>query len=125
MGQAMTGVVTTVMHDTTDLERALTFWTAVLGLEVVHREGHFAYLGRLGGEESPRLAFQQVPEERASKNRLHLDIRVPDRVAFGQRVVELGGAIVTDHQEGDFPTWTVCTDPEGNQFCIYEVTPET
>lgn len=114
------GVVTTVMHDTADLDGAVAFWTAVLGLEVVHREDAYCYLGRLGGDASPRLAFQQVPEERREKNRLHLDVRVPDRRAFEARVAELGGRVVGEHQEGDFPAWSVCEDPEGNQFCIYE-----
>lgn len=114
------GVVTTVMHDTSDLAAACAFWCAVLGLEVVHEEGQFAYLGRLGGEESPRLAFQEVPEPRAGKNRLHLDVRVPDREAFEARVLELGGSKVGEHQEGDFPAWSVMADPEGNRFCIYD-----
>lgn len=113
------GVVTTVMHDTADLERALAFWTTLLGLEVAHREGAFAYLDRMG-EGGPRLAFQQVPEPLGDKNRLHLDVRVPDRAAFERRVVELGGSVVGEHQEGDFPAWTVVADPEGHRFCIYE-----
>lgn len=113
------GVVTTIMHDTADLDGALAFWTTLLGLEVVHREGAFAYLDRLSGD-GPRLAFQQVPETLEGKNRLHLDIRVPDRGAFARRVVELGGGVVDEHQEGDFPSWTVCSDPEGHRFCIYE-----
>lgn len=114
------GVVTTVMHDTVDLEKALAFWTEILGLDVVHREANYAYLDRMGGEVSPRLAFQQVPEERAVKNRLHLDVRVPDRLAFEQTVIALGGQKVGEHQEADFPVWSVMVDPEGNQFCIYE-----
>ena len=118
------GVVTTIMHDTVDLERAVAIWTAVLGLEVVHREGSYCYLGRLGGGASPRLAFQQVPEVRREKNRLHLDVRVPDRAAFVERVVALGGTVVGEHQEGDFPPWTVMADPEGNEFCIYEAPTE-
>lgn len=123
MGEASdvpVGQVSTVMHDTVDLEGAVAFWSAVLGLEVVARMEKYAYLGRLGGEESPRLAFQQVPEGRSEKNRLHLDVRVPDRKAFEARVVALGGEVIGEHQEGDFPAWTVCADPEGNRFCIYE-----
>lgn len=116
----MHGVVTTIMHDTVDLERACAFWCAVLDLEVVQDDGTFAYLGRLGGDDAPRLAFQRVPEPRGEKNRLHLDVRVPDRAAFEAWVVELGGSRVGEHQEGDFPAWTVMADPEGNRFCIYE-----
>lgn len=114
------GVVTTVMHDTADLEGAVAFWTGVLGLTVEHREGPYVYLSPMGGDAGPRLAFQQVAEPRDAKNRLHLDVRVPDRLAFEQRVLDLGGSKVREHQEGNFPAWSVMADPEGNQFCIYD-----
>lgn len=115
------GVVSTVMHDTVDLDRAVAFWSAVLGLEVVHRDARYVYLSPLhpGGAH---LAFQLVPEAKTAKNRLHLDVRVPDRAGFAAHVVSLGGRIVGEHQEGDYPTWTVMADPEGNEFCIYEPT---
>ena len=113
------GRVTAVMLDTSDLDRAVAFWTEILGLEVVHRDERYAYLGRLS-EPGPHLAFQLVPEARAGKNRLHLDVRVADREAFAERVVALGGSRSHDHQEGEYPSWTVMADPEGNEFCIYQ-----
>ncbi|MDX1691429.1 MAG: VOC family protein, partial [Acidimicrobiia bacterium] len=78
----------------------------------------YAYLSRLS-EDGPHLAFQQVPEPRAGKNRLHLDVRVDDREAFTDFVLGLGGSVVGEHQEGDFPAWTVLADPQGNEFCVY------
>jgi catechol 2,3-dioxygenase-like lactoylglutathione lyase family enzyme len=117
------GVVTTVMHDTADLDAAVEFWTRVLGLDVVHRDARYAYLSPVRGE-GPHLAFQKVPESKAVKNRLHLDIRVPDRSTFRDLVLTLGGSAIGDHQEGDYPMWTVMADPEGNEFCIYEATGE-
>lgn len=118
-----TGTVTTVMHDTADLPGAVAFWTDVLGLEVVYESENYAYLSKLspGG---PHLAFQQVPEDKIVKNRLHLDIRVDDRDAFAAHVVKLGGQVLGEHQEGDYPPWTIMADPEGNEFCIYS-RPET
>lgn len=113
------GAVTAVMHDTSDLDRAIAFWCEILGLEVVHRDERYAYLSRLGGD-GPRLAFQLVPEVKMGKNRLHLDVRVPERAEFAARVVGLGGEVVGEHQEGDYPAWTVMRDPEGNEFCIYQ-----
>jgi predicted enzyme related to lactoylglutathione lyase len=107
------------MHDTADLDSVVTFWCTILGLDVVQRDERYAYLSRLS-EGGPHLAFQVVPEAKATKNRLHLDIKVSDRVAFGQWVVALGGAVVGDHQEGAYPTWTMMRDPVGNEFCIYE-----
>jgi predicted enzyme related to lactoylglutathione lyase len=113
-----TGTVTTIMHDTVDLDGAVAFWTEILGLEVVHRDDSYVYLSRLS-PEGPHLAFQQVPEARPGKNRLHLDLRVPDREAFAARVVELGGSVLGEHQQGDYPVWSVMADPQGNEFCIY------
>ena len=116
----ITAKVTTIMHDTSDLDQAVTFWTELLGLSIVHREGTYAYLSPLS-EGGPYLAFQQVPEPRAAKNRLHLDIGVPDRMAFEDQVASLGGEVLGEHQEGSFPAWTVMADPEGNEFCVYEI----
>ncbi|MDH5371961.1 MAG: VOC family protein [Acidimicrobiia bacterium] len=114
--------VTTVMHDTVDLDQAVDFWTSVLGIEVLERAGNYVYLGRLG-EDAPHLAFQLVPEEKQVKNRLHLDIKVPDRVEFVSTVEGLGGRRVVERQEGDFPAWIVMADPQGNEFCIYDGRP--
>jgi catechol 2,3-dioxygenase-like lactoylglutathione lyase family enzyme len=113
------GIVSTVMVDTVDVDAAVEFWSAVLGLEVLYRNETYAYCSPItpGG---PHLAFQAVTEEKAVKNRLHLDVRVPDRAAFEQQVLDLGGSRLGEHQEGDFPPWTVMTDPLGNEFCIYE-----
>ena len=56
-----TGTVTTVMHDTVDLEEAVSFWSKVLGLEVKYKDDSYAYLGGLT-DSGPNLAFQKVPE---------------------------------------------------------------
>ena len=113
------GHVSTVMHDTTDLDGAVAFWTQVLGLDVVFRNERYVYLSGLTGE-GPHLAFQLVPEDKAVKNRLHLDIRVDSRPEFEAWVADLGGSKVTEVGEEGFPHWSVMTDPQGNEFCIYE-----
>jgi hypothetical protein len=69
----------------------------------------------------PRIYFQRVPEAKAGKNRLHLDVRVPGgREAIEpeiDRLVGLGAAVVGPKEErGEF--WVVMQDPEGNEFCL-------
>ncbi len=113
------GTVTAVMHDTLDLDVAVEFWRATLGLEVLHRDETYAYLSPLS-EGGPHLAFQKVPEGKSTKNRLHLDIRVPNRSEFERLVVSRGGSVVEVHEHPGWPVWTVMTDPQGNEFCIYE-----
>lgn len=61
----------------------------------------------------PVLFFQEVPQKKACKNRLHLDIEADDRSSEVGRLVSLGATV---HEE--FDTWTVLLDPEGNEFCV-------
>jgi hypothetical protein len=68
---------------------------------------------RAGG---PRLWFQQVPEPKVVKNRVHLDVRAGDRRAEVDRLLSLGAAVVDDQADG----LTVMRDPEGNEFCVVE-----
>ena len=66
----------------------------------------------------PRLLFQQVPESKQFKNRLHLDVRTgDDRDAVVARCLELGATKLWDGQEGP-STWVTMADIEGNEFCV-------
>jgi catechol 2,3-dioxygenase-like lactoylglutathione lyase family enzyme len=78
----------------------------------------------------PRLFFQQVPEVKAAKNRVHLDVRAApglmgeERMAALEaecdRLVALGATRVRRHEA--VPPMSaghlVLTDPEGNEFCL-------
>ncbi len=81
-------------------------------------------------EQGPRLFFQQVPEGKTAKNRVHLDVRVApglqgdERMAAleaeCERLVSLGGTRVRRYQP-EPPMGAghiVMTDPEGNEFCL-------
>ena len=67
----------------------------------------------------PRLLFERVPEAKAGKNRVHLDLQAgsgrEDEVA---RLTGLGARFVADHREPDGTGWVVLADPEGNEFCV-------
>lgn len=65
------------------------------------------------------LHFEQVPEPKVVKNRVHLCLR-PDglRDREVQRIVELGATVVADRREDDGSGWVVFADPEGNEFCV-------
>jgi len=65
-----------------------------------------------------RLLFQQVPESKLTKNRVHLDVRAgDDRDAVIARCLELGATRLWDGQQGPH-TWVTLADPEGNEFCV-------
>ncbi|MBT2471342.1 VOC family protein [Streptomyces sp. ISL-66] len=78
----------------------------------------------------PRVWFQQVPEAKAGKNRVHLDLKVgggsdaPVQVRtrrIDEKVGQLTAAGATvlrvmDEPEGFYAV--VLQDPEGNEFCV-------
>ena len=66
-----------------------------------------------------RLYFQLVPEGKAGKNRVHLDLRPEgaDRTAEIGRLEALGAWQLWDGRQGP-NTWTTMADPEGNEFCV-------
>ena len=78
--------------------------------------------------EGPRVFFQQVPEPKSVKNRVHLDLHAGggpqvavdeqrSRVrAEVERLSGLGAAFVEEREELGV-VWAVMTDPEGNEFC--------
>jgi catechol 2,3-dioxygenase-like lactoylglutathione lyase family enzyme len=111
-----TPAVHSVMLDCNDLDREAAFWTAILGLEEKQRFPDFVFLSRMGAK-GPSLALQRVPEPKAVKNRMHLDLAAPDPEALIAQVIGLGGARIADHEMAGFH-WTVMADPEGNEFCI-------
>jgi catechol 2,3-dioxygenase-like lactoylglutathione lyase family enzyme len=77
----------------------------------------------------PRLFFQQVPEGKSAKNRVHLDVRAApglqaeERMAAleaeCERLVALGAARVARVEPGSASAGhVVMRDPEGNEFCL-------
>jgi predicted enzyme related to lactoylglutathione lyase len=114
-------------HITVDCEHAeslASFWAQVLGWEVGPRaDEQFASVGgrgRPGG--APSWLFFKVPEGKTAKNRMHVDLQSADLTAELERLLELGANVVHEKNEGG-TRWFTLTDPEGNEFCIFQ--PET
>lgn len=107
--------------DTTDPARLADFWQQVLGWRQTHAEPDEVVLEPPAGSPQdgavPDLLFLRVPEEKAGKNRLHLDLRPEDRDAEVERVLALGARRVDVGQGADV-SWVVLADPDGNEFCI-------
>ncbi|MFF3431554.1 VOC family protein [Streptomyces sp. NPDC002602] len=69
--------------------------------------------------EGPALYFNQVPEARTVKNRIHLCLRpATSREQEVDRLLSLGATFVADHRNPDGSGWAVLADPEGNEFCV-------
>ena len=127
------------------------FWAQALGYQPVPpaepaTTWHAHYRGRLGEDAAfddrlfdlaglrPPIWFQQVPEAKAGKNRLHLDLYPTgrDNALPMQRRIEIVeakvgellrlGASVEHRNRHDDPQdpiyYVVMHDPEGNEFCV-------
>ena len=136
-----------VVIDCADPDRVATFWAAALGYVVQPPPAGYAtweeFLTSIGvpGDrlhtrsavvdpdgKGPRIFFQQVPEPKTVKNRVHIDINasvgagseVEARNLVDAKVGELvvaGGSILRDFEEFGERT-VVMQDPEQNEFCV-------
>ena len=137
--------------DANDPARLARFWARALDYRPVPPERpdttwNAHYRARLGDAEAfddrlfdpsgerPPIWFQPVPEEKAGKNRLHLDLYPtgrdrglpqPRRIelveAKVEDLVEHGATVLrrTREDDPDDPIYyVVMQDPEGNEFCV-------
>ncbi|MGA6205329.1 VOC family protein [Nocardia testacea] len=73
-----------------------------------------------GVGQGRRLLFQDVPENKTVKNRLHIDIHsTPGGLdELVTRLEQLGATRVREVDQGPAGHWWVMLDPEGNEFCV-------
>jgi Glyoxalase-like domain len=137
--------------DANDPARLARFWAPALGYQPAppaepETTWYALYRARLGEAAAfddrlfdpaglrPPIWFQQVPETKAGKNRLHVDLYPTGRdrgLPMDRRIelveakvaelVGLGATVAhrTRHDDPDDPTYyVVMHDPEGNEFCV-------
>lgn len=104
-----------VVVDATDPARLGRWWAEVLDYRVAYEAPDA--LSIEGGGGGPSLTFVPVPEAKAAKNRLHIDLNPDDQEAEVERLVNMGARRV-DVGQADDATWAVLADPEGNEFCV-------
>lgn len=104
--------------DCVDPESLAGFWSPALGYVSLGTFGSYVALVP-DGRPGPKLLLQRVGEPKAVKNRMHLDIEVPDIETEADRLVALGAARVSPETMSEHgSTWLLMTDPEGNEFCV-------
>ncbi len=103
--------------DCVDLERMVAFYAAVFGYVRKGTVGSTYASAVPRDGDGPKLVFQRVPEAKAVKNRMHLDVIVDDIEAEAARYVDLGATRVEKISEYGC-TWIVMLDPEGNELCL-------
>ena len=120
-GRAVTLTIQCLDIDTIDPDRLARFWQQALGWRRTHAEPDEVVLEPPAGSPQdgvvPDLLFLRVPEDKAGKNRLHLDLRPDDQAAEVTRLEALGARRVDVGQDKRV-SWVVLADPDGNEFCV-------
>ena len=111
--------VGSVVIDCNAFPRMLEFWQAALGYQPREAPSEdWAVLCDPQGR-NVNVSLQKVPEPRAGKNRLHLDLYTNDQAKEVDRLLQLGAtrAPRTPEPDDDF---VLLQDPEGNLFCVVD-----
>jgi predicted enzyme related to lactoylglutathione lyase len=106
--------------DTADPQRLAPFWCALLEVSVAETigGGQFVVLSR--AKDGLTVGFQQVPDVKTGKNRLHLDLIVDDLDIATAEIEALGGRWLEPGRTRELEgfRWRLMADPDGNEFDI-------
>lgn len=111
-----------------DVQRAAQFWSAALGYTL--REDGFGGWAKVlmpPGETGTAIALQVSQTPVQAHPRLHFDLHAADvneQVAEAARLVSLGATRVEWDSYPEDPDFIVLEDPEGNRFCIVDLSHE-
>ncbi len=107
--------------DSVDPAASARWWADALGWSIVSATRDEAEIAPDGVDRVPVLVFLAVPERKAVKNRIHLDLASEDVAAQAETVARLlaSGATPAHIGQRDVP-WIVLADPEGNELCVLE-----
>ena len=124
----MASRLTEVIVDCHDLDRMVALRCSALGHTTTHSGDGWVAIRATGVDltvtdlvaaaQPPALAFVLVPEEKVTKNRVHVDLTPTDRTQADE-VARLIGLGASRCEVGQVSTpWIVLADPEGNEFCV-------
>ncbi|MCT2588923.1 VOC family protein [Streptomyces sp. N2-109] len=115
----MVSVVQNIAVDCTNAYELARFWSEVTGRPLHPEDGPGDPEVDVMLPQGPLLHFNQVPEAKTFKNRIHLCLQPESpREQEVERLLGLGAALLADHRKPDGSGWAVLTDPEGNEFCV-------
>jgi hypothetical protein len=122
----MTSRFSEVIVDCHDPQKLADFWRAVLDYQILETRDDLVEIGAEAPTAdgfrraplAPTIVFVKVPEGKAVKNRVHIDVSPIDasQPQEVERVLALGAKKI-DIGQGEVG-WVVLADPEGNEFCI-------
>jgi len=112
-----------IVFDCADQRAVARFWAEVLGYRLrpvaddAPPDEPLVILPPAG--TGMRIWFARVPERKVAKNRVHIDINLPDDREM-DRLARLGARPLREIRGEDGTLWwTIMADIEGNEFCAF------
>ncbi|MBM3674853.1 MAG: VOC family protein [Actinobacteria bacterium] len=102
-----------------DVDHLVGFWCSLLGVTVDARDAEWIDLTPQH-PDAPHLSFQVVPEPKAVKNRVHLDVYVDELGRATEAAEALGATLLGDAVQEEDSRFQVLADPAGNEVCLVE-----
>ena len=111
-----------ICFDCADPRRVARFWAEVLGYTLEPELPDAAPEESVPiepPERGMRIWFTKVPEPKIAKNRVHIDINMPDAAEM-DRLLGLGARALQEIRGEDGALWwTIMADVEENEFCAF------
>jgi predicted enzyme related to lactoylglutathione lyase len=108
-----------IVLDCADADRLVGFWELALTYRMAEQLDDYRILVPAEGEPAgPVLILQPVPEAKAGKNRMHVDVHPAEPAEHIRKLEALGGIRVGDPIANFGVEWQTMADPEGNEFCV-------
>jgi predicted enzyme related to lactoylglutathione lyase len=111
------GRVDEVVIDCHDTMRLAEFWQAVLGGRIERQSAEWVAVHPPAGVI---VSFQQVPEPKVGKNRVHIDVDVDELGVAASAAEALGARRIGEPVVDEVGGFQVMADPEGNEFCFVQ-----
>jgi predicted enzyme related to lactoylglutathione lyase len=106
--------------DTTAPERLAQFWCTLLEVTVDTTIGDGQFVVLSPTKDGLTIGFQRVPDAKAGKNRLHIDLIVDDLDRATNEIETIGGRWLEPGTARELEgfRWRCMADPDGNEFDI-------
>lgn len=112
----MTVRIGDIVVDSSDPERAATFWCGALGYRITERDETGVAIA--GASSAPTMLFLASTDTKLHKNRLHFDVCPVDGSTRDDEVARLERLGAQRIDDDDARSWVVMRDPDGNEFCV-------
>ena len=104
-----------------DLKRQTDFWTAALDYEPRKGDSEDFVLLHPSDGVGPNVSLDRVNSTVQLPPRIHLDLYTEDQAGEVKRLIRLGATEVHWDKRPPDADYIILADPEGNRFCVVDI----